>query len=572
MRGNRRKRALDLVAREPANPQYQRDAFNEQLMLCQTLLTAGFGSEPMKIMPAIVDARRKVWKNDPSNYLALRDIATALRVYGDALHTTGRVREGIAAQTESLALHDELVKLDPKDTFIFNQIANVERSLASMLLDAGELDRARTREPRGDDSSESLEAVAGELEARAGRSIARAERARQGGRATRRRGQGVRDRGRKAFAGPGRPSRVRLHLWRLLRREGHEAQRRRNEARGGHSENRRARSHDRVVELLRMHLRRADAEKAQADALATQAEKSMRDAIVLDPATFFFRQTLAQALTVRAEIARANNDSTTARSRFNEALDELTTLQQLRRICPARRGRSRRSKHNFNQSDRLRPLQFFIPKSRNARRRGMISLRAAIVLAVIGFVGVCIWTWQATRPARPDGKTQIVVWNLGLMGSGIDLALHDFEQRFPDYRVVHSASVAPNTTADGQRLLCTIAGGVPPDLILFDRFAIAEWAVRGALTPLEPLLAKQAPSDPYRIALDEYYPWTLEEGSYRKPGSADRSALFGVPVTVDCRLLFSNTDQLRQAGMIDPATGQPRPPRTWKSCANSPRV
>jgi multiple sugar transport system permease protein len=194
----------------------------------------------------------------------------------------------------------------------------------------------------------------------------------------------------------------------------------------------------------------------------------------------------------------------------------------------------------------------------------MVSLRFATVLAVIVVLAVALWTWQATRPAHPDGKQEIVVWNLAMLGPNVELALHQFDLENPRYRVVYSSSVAPDTTTDGQRLLTAIAGGVPPDMMMFDRFAIPEWAARGALTELTPFLAHQRPHDPYRIDLSEDYPWTVEEGSYRKPGTSGKAGLFGIPATVDCRLLFCNANQLRQVGMVDPRTGQPRPPRTWK--------
>ena len=151
-----------------------------------------------------------------------------------------------------------------------------------------------------------------------------------------------------------------------------------------------------------------------------------------------------------------------------------------------------------------------------------------------------------------------------MLGPNVELALHQFDLENPRYRVVYSSSVAPDTTTDGQRLLTAIAGGVPPDMMMFDRFAIPEWAARGALTELTPFLAHQRPHDPYRIDLSEDYPWTVEEGSYRKPGTSGKAGLFGIPATVDCRLLFCNANQLRQVGMVDPRTGQPRPPRTWK--------
>jgi multiple sugar transport system permease protein len=194
----------------------------------------------------------------------------------------------------------------------------------------------------------------------------------------------------------------------------------------------------------------------------------------------------------------------------------------------------------------------------------MVSLRVAVVLGILAVFGIAIWTWQATRPARPDGRQQIVVWNLMMLGPNIELALHQFEVENPQYKVVYSSSVAPDTTTDGQRLLTAIAGGVPPDMMMFDRYAIPEWAARGALTNLGPFIAAQKPNDPDRIDLSAYYPWTVREGSYLKPGTSGTPELFGIPASVDCRLLFSNAIQLQQAGMVDPATGQARSPRTWE--------
>jgi multiple sugar transport system permease protein len=198
------------------------------------------------------------------------------------------------------------------------------------------------------------------------------------------------------------------------------------------------------------------------------------------------------------------------------------------------------------------------------RSRGMISLRLVVILAMVTAIGICIWTWQATRPPHPDGKQEIVVWNLMMLGPNIELALHEFEVENPQYRVVYSASVAPDTTTDGQRLLCAIAGGVPPDMMMFDRFAIPEWAARGAFTELTPFIGRQQLNEPNRIDLSQDYPWTVEEGSYRKPGTTGPAGLFGIPATVDCRLLFCNTNELRQAGLTDSKTGQPRPPQTWE--------
>ena len=98
--------------------------------------------------------------------------------------------------------------------------------------------------------------------------------------------------------------------------------------------------------------------------------------------------------------------------------------------------------------------------------------------------------------------------------------------------------------------------------MFFDRFAIGEWAGRGALTDLTPYLAAQQATDRDRIDLADFYDWTLREARYKPPGTSGPSRLFGLPTTIDVRVLYSNNNHLRQAGLVD-ERGGPRPPRNW---------
>jgi ABC-type sugar transport system permease subunit/ABC-type glycerol-3-phosphate transport system substrate-binding protein len=201
-------------------------------------------------------------------------------------------------------------------------------------------------------------------------------------------------------------------------------------------------------------------------------------------------------------------------------------------------------------------------RARIKSRRGQIPLWFAGVLLGVLLLAVSLWTWKSTRTSSADGRTQIVFWNATGLGDDVYSALHDFEIQNPQYQVIASSSASQDLTSDGQRLLCAVAGEVPPDLVWFDRFAIGEWAARGALVDLNPYLQKQKASDPYRINLNDYYKFTLDEARYRKPGTHDKQGLFGLPTTLDIRVLFSNADQLRQAGLVD-AEGNPQPPRNW---------
>ena len=71
-------------------------------------------------------------------------------------------------------------------------------------------------------------------------------------------------------------------------------------------------------------------------------------------------------------------------------------------------------------------------------------------------------------------------------------ALHEKDPRHPIYRVINGQSASRDQTADPTRFLVSVAGGQPPDLILFDRYAVSEWAARGAFTKLDPFLAREA--------------------------------------------------------------------------------
>jgi multiple sugar transport system permease protein len=150
-----------------------------------------------------------------------------------------------------------------------------------------------------------------------------------------------------------------------------------------------------------------------------------------------------------------------------------------------------------------------------------------------------------------------------MLGDDIYAAIDRFEKIHPEYRVSATTGTAQDATGDSQRLLSAIAGGVPPDVVFFDRFAIGEWASRRALEDLTPYIEAQKESDPERLDVSEYYPWTLAEASYRPPGSSERARIFGIPTIADARLLYVNLDLLRQEGLTD-EKGDPKIPRTWE--------
>src|SRR6201999_4104555 len=99
----------------------------------------------------------------------------------------------------------------------------------------------------------------------------------------------------------------------------------------------------------------------------------------------------------------------------------------------------------------------------------------------------------------------------------------------PKYKVILGSATSPDVTGDAQRLLCAVTGQVPPDVVWFDRFAIGEWAGRGALENLSPYIRAQKPDDPHYVNLGDYYKWTVEETSYKPPGSKEEPGIYGIP-------------------------------------------
>src|SRR5262249_18469230 len=142
-----------------------------------------------------------------------------------------------------------------------------------------------------------------------------------------------------------------------------------------------------------------------------------------------------------------------------------------------------------------------------------------------------------------------------------------------------------------QRLMCGIAGGVPPEVVEYDRFAICQWAARGAFLDLRSLieadrrklegakaklaqLRTEAGKSPgignairqqeadieqqerYQVRSEDFFEPAWNECKYH-------DGLFGIPNYMDDRVLYYNDDMLVQAGLTD-ARGDPKPPDTWE--------
>lgn len=212
-------------------------------------------------------------------------------------------------------------------------------------------------------------------------------------------------------------------------------------------------------------------------------------------------------------------------------------------------------------------------------------------LATLLVVGALLW-WLHPKPGAEysDDVTEVTIWFNGIVeGRHLDV-IDAFERRFPQYRgILGSSAVRTGLEGEGnpQRLMCGIAGGVPPEVVEYDRFAICQWAARGAFLDLNTLIEKDlaelesaearlaqlqsagAPDDEvnrqrervdflkrFLIQADDFYPSTWDECMYA-------GGQFGIPNYMDNRVLYYNADILRQAGLVD-EHGIPQPPDSWE--------
>lgn len=146
--------------------------------------------------------------------------------------------------------------------------------------------------------------------------------------------------------------------------------------------------------------------------------------------------------------------------------------------------------------------------------------------------------------------------------------LYDGVKNKPKIKVVMGQSASLNKTDDPQRLLCAVAGGDPPDVVFFDRFAVAEWASRGAFLCLQEFYEsdlRERPDDPYTLREEYFFPPCWAESQYE-------GKLYAIPCDTDNRALYYNIDllekyaeQLKAIGCVDPINpNKVGPPRNWE--------
>ncbi len=206
------------------------------------------------------------------------------------------------------------------------------------------------------------------------------------------------------------------------------------------------------------------------------------------------------------------------------------------------------------------------------------AMKAWKITLLFAALALLLW-WLAPSRAlsREPGVVEIsYLGDSGPNSAAVEDAIRVFENESrarhaadptqPIYRVIAGQNASRDMTADPTRFLVSVAGGQPPDLILFDRYAVSEWAARGAFTKLDSFLAREAAggkADPIRA--ENYYRSCWDEVVFVNPVTGERGT-YGIPERVDDRALFYNKSLLKRGGFVD-ASGEARPPQTLEELA-----
>ncbi len=143
------------------------------------------------------------------------------------------------------------------------------------------------------------------------------------------------------------------------------------------------------------------------------------------------------------------------------------------------------------------------------------------------------------------GEQLITFWNT--FGTGQPKkAVDDLVVRFNEEHKGTWRVELLDVMAMEQKILTATAGGVAPDIALFDRFRIATFAERGAFRDIKDIYPKMG------LKPGDFFDPCFQECVYK-------NGVYALAFNTDVRVLFYNRKIFREAGL-----NPDRPPKNWK--------
>lgn len=179
----------------------------------------------------------------------------------------------------------------------------------------------------------------------------------------------------------------------------------------------------------------------------------------------------------------------------------------------------------------------------STRTRTTRGIQASAALAV-GALALAACSGGGGGSDAGGGGQEVTFWGnwTGEQATQIETQVEAFNASQDEYVVTYQ----PQEEVEA-KLLTAIAGGGVPDVVLWDRFQTSVYASKGALMPLDDLIAEDS------LDTSVFYEAALGELTYE-------GTIHGLPLTVDNRSLFYNADMLAEAGV--------EPPMNWEELAD----
>ena len=162
----------------------------------------------------------------------------------------------------------------------------------------------------------------------------------------------------------------------------------------------------------------------------------------------------------------------------------------------------------------------------------------ARLLIVALFAALCL----GAAPALAEEPVTITYWHPHgaiVDKTSIEKSIAQFNEANPDIIVV-GEYIGGSGTGVGltDKLTVAINGGTPPDVVLFDRFQVGQWAGEGLFTDVTDYLEANG------VTPDKFYPFAWEEASLN-------GRVYAFPFDTDNRMLYYNKAHFEAAG-LDP--------------------